>query len=259
MEGFVDIHSHILPNIDDGSTSLEETFEMFEQAYAEGIRTIYATPHCGLGYNDFDIEETRTVFNLIAETLEKMHPDMTFVLGNEVLYYANMAEDLRAGKIQTLGNSPCVLVEFLPGADFEVLLAAVRNLKATHYVPVIAHVERYSCIQNNLELAKQLHEEGAYLQVNADMLLEPPVEETANGVIGIFKFPPKMTSIQMCKNTAWQLVKTGQADFLGSDAHGSEYRKPVMKTALQMIYKYVDPEAALKIVDKGCLLNRGRG
>ena len=254
MEGFVDIHSHILPNIDDGSTSAEETFEMFEQAYAEGIKTIYATPHCGLGYDDFDIEEAEAVFQLVADTLEKMHPDMALVLGNEVLYYENMVEDLKAGKIHALGNSPCVLIEFLPDTDFEIILAAVRDLKAAHYVPVIAHVERYSCIQNDLGLTDQLHGEGAYLQVNADMLLEPPVEETSNGVIGIFKFPPMMTSIQMFKNTAWQLIKAGQVDFLASDAHGSEYRKPVMKTALQMIYKYVDPEAALKIVDKGNIL-----
>ena len=259
MEGFVDIHSHILPNIDDGSTSVEETFAMFEQAYAEGITTIYVTPHCGLGYNGFDIEEARTVLQLVADTLGKMHPDMTLVLGNEILYYENMIEDLKLGKIHALGNSPCVLVEFLPDADFEMMLEAVRELKAAHYAPVIAHVERYSCIQNDLTLTKRLHKEGAYLQVNSDMLLEPPVEETSNGVIGIFKFPPMMTNIQTCKNTAWQLIKAGQVDFLASDAHGSEFRKPVMKTALQMIYKYVSPETALEIVDKGNVLNRGRG
>ncbi len=256
MDGFVDIHTHILPNIDDGSTSMEETFEMLELAYQEGIRTVYMTPHCGRCNPNFDVEESKAVMELVEGTLKKMHPDMSLIFGNEVLYYSDMVTDIKEGTISTLGKSNCVLIEFATNIDFSSMQAAVRELKAARYVPIIAHVERYNCLQNDIEKLDVLHGEGAYFQVNADMLLEPPVEETSNGVIGIFKFPPIMSTIQLYKNYAWMFVRSGKIDFIASDAHGSEYRKPVMKTALQMVYKYAAPETALKLIDKANLLNR---
>lgn len=256
MNGFVDIHTHILPSIDDGATSMEETFEMLELAYQEGVSTIIATPHCGKCNPDYNIEETQEVLELVAGTLGKIHPDMKIILGNEVLYYSDMIEDIKSGKISTLGKSNCVLIEFATGIDFASMQAAVRELKAARYIPVIAHVERYSCLQNNIERLDVLHEDGAYLQVNADMLLEPPIDETANGVIGIFKFPPKMSTIQEYKNVAWYFVKAKKIDFIASDTHGSEFRKPVMKTALQMVYKYAAPEVALELVEKANILGR---
>lgn len=256
MKGFVDIHSHILPNTDDGSTSMEETFEMLEVAYLEGIRTMYATPHCGMAKPEFNMEETKQVFDMVAETLKKIHPDMTLVFGNEVLFYSDMIEDIKSGKITTLGRSNCVLIEFGYDTNFASIQAAVRELKAANYAPILAHAERYSCLQDDLERLDILHQEGAYIQVNADMLLELPVEQTSTGVLGIFKFPTKLTSIQRYKNTAWKLIKAGKVDFLASDAHGSDYRKPVMKTALQMVYKYVAPEVALELIEKANILSR---
>lgn len=256
MSGFVDIHTHILPNTDDGSTSMEETFEMLELAYQEGIRTIFVTPHCGKCNPDFNLEEAKQMLELIEGTLKKIHPDMELILGNEVLYYSDMVEDIKSGKISTLGKSNCVLVEFATGVDFASMQAAVRELKNARYAPIIAHAERYDCLQANMDRLDTLHEAGAYIQVNADMLLEPPIEETANGVIGIFKFPPKMSTIQEYKNYAWLFVRANKADFLASDAHGSEFRKPIMKTALQMVYKYATPETALELIEKANILRK---
>lgn len=256
MNGFVDIHSHILPNIDGGSTSMEETFEMIELAYQEGIRTIYATPHCGGRNSKYDVNVAKEELKLISGTLEKMHPDMTIVLGGEIRYYENMVEDIKQGKWSTLGRSQCVLIEFDRDAEFETIETAVKELKAARYIPIIAHAERYTCLQEDIAGLDALHSEGAYIQVNADMLLEPPVEETANGVIGIFKFPPKMSNLQIYKNTAWQFVKAHKVDFVATDAHGSDNRHPVMKTSLQMIYKYVSPQIALELAEKAGILGR---
>lgn len=254
MNGFVDIHSHILPNIDDGSKSMEETFQMLDLAYQEGIRTVYMTPHCGQCNPEFNLADTKEVFSLLTSTLEKIHPDMKLILGNEVQYYSDVVNDIKDGKISTLGKSNCVLIEFGKDVDYESVLAAVHELKEEHYIPILAHAERYSCLHNELEKLDELHEEGAYIQINADMLLEPPVEETSNGVIGIFKFPPRMSSMQKFKNAAWQFVKAKKADFLASDAHDGEIRRPIMKTALQMVYKYATPETALELVEKAHIL-----
>lgn len=254
MTGFVDIHTHILPNIDDGSKSVEETFKMIELAYAEGIRTIYATPHCGRYNPDFDLERTRKVYELVAKELKNIHPDMELILGNEILYDSDAPDDLKAGKIATLGDSKYVLVEFMFKVDFASMVAGIRELRDAGYIPIVAHIERYSCLQGNIDRAELLHQEGALLQVNSDMLVERPYFLKDDSRATIFHRTPKLSTDQKYKNAAWDFVRAGLVDFLASDAHSSEYRVPVMKTAILMIYKHISNKAAVKIVYNAKLL-----
>ncbi len=254
MTGFVDIHTHILPNIDDGSTGVDETFEMFELAYAEGIRTIYATPHYGRCNPAFDLKETKKVYKLVAETLKKMHPDMELILGNEILYDSDAPNDLKHGEVATLGDTEYVLVEFAFNIDFASMVAGIRELVAAGYKPIIAHVERFSCLQGYFDRIEQLHHEGALLQVNSDMLLEPRYFVRNNSKPTLFRRNPKLSTLQIYKNSAWEFVHAGQIDFIASDAHGSEYRFPVMQTAFKMIYHYASPDIALGIITNARLL-----
>jgi len=92
----MDIHTHILPGVDDGSGSMEETLKMLEQAWQEGIRVLIATPHYGKWNPDYNRKEAETVCRQVRERLRTLRPDMKIFMGNELYYTPGVLEDLQA-------------------------------------------------------------------------------------------------------------------------------------------------------------------
>lgn len=214
---FVDIHSHILPGIDDGAQTVEEANKMLEIAYQEGIRTIIATPHYAVDATNWSKEQTEEVFQKMKKQIKEKYPDLTIALGNEIFYSDGVVEALKKGQLYTMAESKYVLVEFLPRVTYKAIYQAIRELVMARFRPIIAHVERYECLIKNRDGLDELIELGAYLQMNSKSLLG-----------GIFD-----ERTRWCKT----LVKEGYITFIGTDTHNTETRKPLMEQAAKWVEK----------------------
>ena len=157
-KGWVDIHAHILPGVDDGASDWEETNEMLRRAYEQGITHIIATPHYVSGQ---DTHSLREMVKKLRETAFSISENMMVDLGQEVQYFEELPSFLEQGKVLTLSGSRYVLVEFLPGDGYMRLFRAVRSLVQSSYLPVIAHAERYDCLKEKGRTKEQWSWSGA--------------------------------------------------------------------------------------------------
>ena len=223
---YIDIHSHILPGLDDGSKNMEMTLAMLRLAGEEGIGTIYATPHCMPGKGHPTLAKVEERIHLVQEAAEKEGIHILLKKGTEYYYIEEMLEWMEEGKIITLGDSNCVLVEFEPYAEGKYIRNAVREILGFGYQPVIAHVERYQNLMERKFAAIQwMREVGALIQVNC---------ASVTGDNGFHT-----------KQNVKSLLKNGLVDFVSTDAHRPEGRAPyIEKCAETLRKKYGDIYAA---------------
>ncbi len=206
----VDVHSHILPALDDGSRCMEQSLKMLRIACEEGIRAMIATPHNMPGKGSADRE---TVEDSLAELRDeaaksgiflKLFPGMEYFFRQEVL------DILEKGEGITLAGTDCVLVEFDPYEEKKYIRNAVRDILALEYIPVLAHVERYAgLMEKDREAVRELRAMGALIQVNC------------GSVTGDFG--------RAAKRDTRALLKEGLVDLVGTDAHSDGHRAPRMR------------------------------
>ena len=227
MNQFVDIHCHILPGVDDGSQSPEETKAMLEKAWDEGIQIMVATPHYHKqrGKNDIDLIKKQLL--LTRKLAKEVHPKMQICLGMEIYYGEDVPELLKTGKAVSIRKSRYILVEFSPGDDFQYILNAVRKLQMSGHTVIIAHIERYNCLREDISNVEYLREMGAYLQVNAGSI---------TGSYG-----------RSVKKFLREVLKAHLVQLVGTDAHGPEKRSPKMQEAYKEVVKRCGEEYADQI------------
>lgn len=226
----IDIHMHLIPGVDDGSEDLMMSLMMLLRAKEQGITGIFATPHsCAF---DADPEFVRSQFQQLQAQAGRMFPDIKIYLGCEVCCDSDdmtgVLTALESGRYPTMNGSRYVLMEFSMWVSPEATLPRVEALVKDGYIPVIAHMERYKYLQNNMDLVEKFREAGALIQVNAYSLQEEP-EETI-------------------RSWARQLVLEQKVDFLGTDAHKTYHRPPDALSGLNWLYENVDKTYADAIV-----------
>lgn len=216
MEYF-DIHSHILPGVDDGAENTAEAMTMVGIAYREGTRHLMLTPHYYRGKNRYSREELRSRFEEFQKEVHKEYPDMTLYFGNEVLYENGVVNDLRDGLIQTMNDTKYVLVEFSIRISYSELYQAIREITNARFRPIIAHVERYKCLFKHLDRIDELVAMEAYLQMNVSSVYGGFLDERA----------------RWCK----KLVQEEYISFFGTDAHDLEDRAPYINDYIGWVKK----------------------
>lgn len=226
----VDIHSHILPGVDDGSKSMEMSQEMLDIAYEEGIGIMFATPHHmpeGRNVSPKGIEERVAKLQEYADAKKY---DLTILPGNEIYYHSDAPDMLEEGKICTLAGTSYVLVEFAPMDESRYIRNSLAELQNMGYDPIIAHVERYmSLCKPPFDKIEQLREMGILIQINA------------TSIMGGFGKPTKALVEKLLKK---QLV-----DFIGTDAHRNEgNRAPRMTECAEYLSKKYDARYVEKIL-----------
>ena len=142
---YYDLHTHIIPGVDDGSDSLEESLEMIRQMREQGVLNIVATPH----YPDGQSEKINDVFILLKEKVNELYPDMKLYLGNELLNGPGIIDALKNKNALTIADTKYILVEFLPGDSAKKIYAALREYIMEGYIPIVAHIERYEKLYKN--------------------------------------------------------------------------------------------------------------
>ena len=227
MTGLFDIHCHIVPHVDDGSKSLEESRRMLEMEYEDGVRTIIMTPHFRYDMFETPLEEVKEQFERVKEMAEQQFKDLRVFLGCELHSSMDMVSCLDEGRRLTLAGSRYVLAEFSARDTKGYIMERVRQLVMNGYHPIIAHLERYPAVRGDLEMISDLRDVGAYIQINAD---------TISGKDGLGE-----------KWFAKKLMKRGLLDFVGSDAHGCKSRVPGMAKAWNQVVKTMGKDYAYEI------------
>ena len=219
MDGFVDIHHHLLYGLDDGPAAFHQMAGMLRAAHEDGIAAIIATPHAAPGFRPFDgalaerrVREARAYCRQNALALE-IYP------GAEVLITPKFFSS-SLSRIPTLAGSRYVLVEFAPGADPVLAERAVCALMHSGRVPVIAHVERCRFLTARPERLFRLKGLGALFQMNCAALLD-------GGWL----------------NLGW-LIREGLIDFAATDAHDTTVRECRMTRAYRILERIADSDCA---------------
>jgi len=138
----IDIHSHILPGLDDGARDLEQSLELARQAVREGIHTVIATPHHRNGRYDNPGGAVRQAAEALARELAAAGIPLKLRCGQEIRVYAELPEDLERGEALTLNGSRYLLLELPSGYVPQGMDELLHELRVMGRVPVIAHPER---------------------------------------------------------------------------------------------------------------------
>ena len=194
-DGFVDIHSHILPGIDDGAKDVNESLEMISEMKRLGFSKIIGTPHTYTNIYENTKESISNSYNYLNS---KLNIDIEIKFASEYMIDEGLIEKAEKRSLLCLSEN-YVLVEMSYAAPPNKLYDILFNLKINNYIPILAHPERYIYIHNNFKEYFKLKKFGCLFQIN---LL------SANGFYG----PAVTKSLNY-------LIKEGLVDFVGSDFH----------------------------------------
>ena len=221
----IDIHCHILPDLDDGAASLDEALEMARIAARSGVTDIIATPHFRGEPEALDIkEEIDRRCREFREALEHWRIPIRLHQGAEILCTPQTPALAQQGRLPTLGNTRYVLTEFYFNESFGFMDNCLRKLAACGYTPVVAHPERYDAVQWDPEQLRFWADNGYVLQINKGSVL---------GTLG-----------RGAEEAAHELLELGLVHLFASDAHGCERRTPHMEGLLRWAEEFCDPECA---------------
>ena len=224
MNGFTDIHTHILPGVDDGAKDLSQARKLLRMAWENGTRSIFLTPHYRGKYKKFPPQKLKEDFQWLLELVQGDFPGMQIYLGSEISYEADAPEAAAAGSILTLNDSRYVLLEFQTTALRSQIISGISETIRCGFIPIIAHIERYNIVRKNPALPMELQEMGALLQLNADSVLG------RNG----FRI----------KGLCHTMLKSGLVHFIASDAHDPLLRPPLLRKCFLHIHKKYGAEYA---------------
>jgi len=225
----LDLHCHILPGIDDGPRTLDESIEMCRLAAKDGIKTIVATPHRGSFVADTTGSQVLDGVKQLKEALAQNKIDIEILPGHEIHISKDLIDDIDTGLALTINNNKkYVLLELpfrsVPFYVFEV----IAQLKKKGITPIIAHPERNDQIQTDKRLMKKLIKAGAMAQITGGCL---------TGEFG-----------GAAQRTAEELLKKGLVHIIASDAH-SDRRPPVLSTYIEEASKIVGEKKARGLVE----------
>ena len=226
-EGYIDIHSHILPGVDDGSESIDETIRMLHIAASEGIRTIIATPHYMVGGHNKDASDLMDIRDQVQSEAYKIDKGFKILLGNELYYSQSIIDDLSSGKALTLAVSRYILVEFSYAIDYRIIRRGINDFICNGYIPILAHIERYHSLYKKPDKINELVEMGSYIQINGDSLIGGFLDSEA------------------AYNR--KLLNNDLVHFIASDSHNDKTRAPMMRKSIDYLRKKCDMSKLNKI------------
>lgn len=169
----IDIHSHILPEIDDGAGSLDAAITMAMMAVSSGVQAIVATPHCNipLSYQNYYTQALLEHFFAYQDVLKSEKIPLQLFLGMEIFGTEQVPKMLADKRVIPLNNSRYPLIEFDFGEDPDLVEWILDEVRKQGFTPVIAHPERYSFVQKRPELVWEWIQKGYLTQVNKDSIL----------------------------------------------------------------------------------------
>lgn len=234
----IDIHTHILPGLDDGSPDMLCSVEMAELAAGSGVTDIIATPHFApVIFGD----NTKTLVMSQLETLKKeisvLNVELELYAGMEVFGTEDVPAFYKDGLLLTLNSTKYLLIEFDFDADTEYMRRILYELLDAGCIPIVAHPERYTALQDRPRAAGSWLQAGIGLQLNKGSFL------------GRFGRDARLLAHHMLEN--------GMVTCIASDAHGSQVRTTDMTDIEEYITIKYDESLTGLLLDEnpGRILN----
>ena len=227
MNGFTDIHTHILPEVDDGAENMTQALKLLRLAWENGTRTLFLTPHYRGKYKKHTPVALREAFSWLREMAQNELPGMKLYLGQEIAYDADAPEAMAGGRILALNGSRYALLEFRTNSPRSQMVTGVSETLGCGFVPIVAHIERYAIARKDPTLADELLNMGALLQLNADSVLG----ENGFGV----------------KRFCHRLLAERKVHFIASDAHDVTHRPPLLRQCFLTVHKKYGREYAARL------------
>lgn len=206
----IDIHTHIMPGIDDGSDNMEESLAMAELAWESGVDTIVVTPHSNIpgSFKNYDSPEWRKLFRKLQTHLQENDCQIKLVTGTEIYATEDVAERIRNRELMSINDSRYYLMEVPFDVDPYWAEDIWESVLEMDKVPVIAHPERYFCIQDEPAILYEWMKMGCLSQMNK------------GSVFGRFG--------RTAKRTAEVLLDHNLISCVASDAHSPYMRTTFM-------------------------------
>jgi len=207
----IDLHSHLLPGIDDGAKDIEVSIEMARMAVADGIRIMACTPHIKPGVYDNDGPSIRAAVEDLAAVLLEREIDLYLLTGADVHLAPRLAEGMRSGRVLTVADSRYFLFEPPHHVAPPRLEEVAADLMRSGFIPVLTHPERLSWIETNYASVGRMFNAGVWIQL------------TAASITGEFGSRPLYWSERM--------LDEGMVHIIASDAHTTGRRRPNLSRA----------------------------
>lgn len=216
----IDLHTHVLPGIDDGSQNMDMSLEMLSLAAESGVDILVATPHCNIPdeFENYVDEDLEALWDELDWERERAEIPIQLCKGMEIFATPDLPSLLQEGKVWTLNGTRYFLTEFSFNEDPDFCWEILQACEKLDYYPIIAHPERYFFVQEDPELAYEWCTAGYGLQLNKGSLLG--------------RFGPEP------QKTAELLMDHGLVACIASDAH-RPYRR---STYMEEIRRYLAEE-----------------
>ena len=229
MNLMTDVHMHIIPGVDDGSENMEESLEEIRMAVAQGVGTIFATPH-SWGIRDRYATMLQR-FHALQEEVKKNRIPVRLFLGCEVwcdpYTVDSCIQKVQEGTFPTMGNTRYVLLEFdSQGFSASDAVYCIDQFAAAGYTPIIAHAERYDFM--TVTYAREMKKHGAKIQINAYSVVKEKKEST--------------------RSLANALLEEKLVDLTGTDSHKLDHRPPDAEEGIAAIKERYAAEYANRIL-----------
>ena len=199
-----DMHTHVLPGVDDGAPDMAYALQMLENAVASDVAWLAVTPHCNLppmGGNYWD-EDLQSRFAQLVQAAADI--PIHLVLGAEVRVTEDLPALLAQGRIPTIGGSRYLLTEFAVDTAEEAFIPMLEEMRRQGFIPLVAHPERYTAVCRNPYLVEEWLDCGCHLQLTGGSLM---------GSYG-----------KTVQRTATTLLRHDWVACVASDAHGIHQR-----------------------------------
>ena len=213
--GLIDLNCHILPGIGDGPRNMTEAIKMLHIAYDEGVRTIVATLRYGNKDALTDTDRLDRLIEQLNTEAVKIDQDFQVYLGCEIAYSGDSHEKIIMGMLESMADSKYVMLKFDYDTAFDYMAEAIRDVNMDGYIPIVADVERYACLDEDEEKVEALIQLGAYIQVSAGAV---------TGDLG-----------HDVKNFVKRLLKNQLVHFVATGASDSDEQAPYIKECAEYI------------------------
>ena len=217
MIKMIDIHCHILPQMDDGAGSYIDSIEMAQLAAISGTSSIVVTPHCNIpnAFCNYWTPEIQAVFDRLQTEVSARKIPVTLHPGQEIFLASDFISLIKQGSLISLNHSRYFLVEFSPYENVSIVIRKLQKMIAEGCIPIVAHPERYSFVHEHDDMVYRMKELGCLIQINKGSL---------KGRFG-----------RKAMKSAFRILDHYDADFVASDGHSQYRRTPWLADAYEII------------------------
>ena len=231
----IDIHSHIVFDVDDGPSTIEESLALIGESYRQGVRTIVSTSHRRRDLFKTPEEKIWENFKQVKEAAEAKFEGLEILYGGELYYNNALLEKLENHQVPRMNDTQFALIEFSMTTPWKEIHEAVNKVLMLGVTPIIAHIERYDALENQEERVRELINMGCYTQINSAHILKAKL------------FGDKYRKF---KKRARYFLEKNVVHIVASDMHNLDARPPYMDVARDIITQEFGTSRAYRLFEE---------